>query len=248
MRTVSTTAFVLRSIDVGEYDRSYLLFTDAWGKVWARASQVRRTKRLVAGHLQLLLQTAVQLRERGNHSITIAEAVSYARYSTIGLASVARLEVVAELADRFTPLAQPDVDVMRVLRYVSAVLSQDVWDSTVFAEVLAKMTVAVGIAPQVQRCVLSGDALSATDELHWSSQHGGVVRAIDHPHARDDQSLRPLSISACKLLRVLLSDEMVAGRVTASPTVVSEVEAVLLQYVQVQLQRSLKELPFLVVQ
>lgn len=248
MRTVSTTAFVLRSIDVGEYDRSYLLFTDAWGKVWARAAHVRRTKRLVAGHLQPLLLTEVQLRERGNHSITIAEAVSHARYSTIGLASVARLEVVAELADRFTPLAQPDAAVMRVLRYVSAVLSQDVWDSTVFAEVLAKMTVAVGIAPQVSLCVLSGDALAATDELYWSSQHGGVVRAIDHPQARDDQSLRPLSISACKLLRVLVADELVAGRVAAPPATVSEVEAVLLQYVQVQLQRSLKELPFLVIQ
>lgn len=247
MRTVSTTAFVLRSINVAEYDRSYLLFTEAWGKVWVRAAHVRRTKRLMAGHLQPLLGVQVQLRERGNQ-INVLEAVSDARYGQVGIEQLARLEIVGELADRFTPLAQPDQAVTRVLRYVSTVLTQDAWEPIVFIEVVAKMAAAVGISPQVDRCVISGDALAASDELFWSSQHGGVVRTADHPRTSDDQSLRPLSVPACKLLRVILSDELVAGRVTVEPIVVQEVESVLLQYVQIQLQRALKELPFLVVQ
>lgn len=246
MRTVSTTAFVLRSIDVAEYDRAYLLFTDAWGKVWTRVPQVRRTKRLLAGHLQPLLATTVQLRERGNQ-IIVTEAVSAARYGRIGLEQLARLEIVGELADRFTPLAQPERAVTRVLQYVSTVLTSDALAPVVFVEIVAKMAAAVGIAPQVTKCVISGEALQANDELFWSSQHGGVVRTADHPQLSDDQSLRPLSVPACKLLRVLLSDELVAGRVTVDPLVVREVEAVLLHYVQNQLQRSLKELPFLVI-
>jgi len=246
MRTVSTTAFVLRSIDVAEYDRAYLLFTEAWGKVWVRAPQVRRTKRLLAGHLQPLLAVQVQLRERGNQ-VTLQEAVSGARYGQVGLEQLARLEIVGELADRFSPLAQPDRGVTQVLQYVSTILTQDAWGPLVFVEVIAKMVTAVGIAPQVNRCVVSDEALQVDDELYWSSQHGGVVRTTDHPQLSDDQSLRPLSVSACKLLRVLLSDELVAGRVTADPVVVREVETVLLQYVQTSLQRALKELPFLVV-
>lgn len=244
MRTVSTTAFVLRSIDVSEYDRSYLLFTEAWGKVWVRVPQVRRTKRLLAGHLQPLLAVQVQLRERGNH-ITLQEAVTDSHYGRVGIDQLARLEIIGELADRFSPLAQPEPGVVRVLRYVSTVLTQDAWEPLVFIEVIAKMVAAVGIAPEVNQCVISGEALSADDELSWSSRHGGVVRVVNHPQLRDDQSLRPLSVSACKLLRVLLSDELVAGRVQADPTVVREVETVLLHYVQSALARALKELPFL---
>lgn len=247
MQSTATKAFTLRSQNVGEYDRSYLLLTEAWGKVWVRANQIRRTKKLLAGHLQPLLMAQVLLRERGN-TIYLQEAVGQAHYSQVGLQQVARLQIVAEMADRFIPLHQPEPAVFWVLQYASTLLTQDAWDPLTFIEVVAKMTVAVGIAPELSRCVVSQEALAETGSLYWSSQHGGVVVQTDHILVTNDQTLRPLSTTACKLLRVLMEDQLVAGRVKVSAEVVAEVESVLLQYVQVQLQRVLPELPFLVLQ
>ncbi len=54
-------AFVLASSDVGEYDRIYSLLTREFGKVRAVARSVRKPKAKLAGHLDLLNRTWIEL-------------------------------------------------------------------------------------------------------------------------------------------------------------------------------------------
>ena len=75
MRTKKTEAVILGTRDIFDADRSYLLFTREFGKLWARAKGVRRPGSRLSGHLLTCLPTELELHENGGYYLITSAAV-----------------------------------------------------------------------------------------------------------------------------------------------------------------------------
>src|SRR5712692_10224619 len=98
----STEAIVLKRTDLGEADRILTLFTPAKGKIRAVAKGTRRPTSKLAGHLDLLTRSQLQVALGRNLDIvTQAEGRENFRYLRTELWHMTCGFYLAELVDRF---------------------------------------------------------------------------------------------------------------------------------------------------
>lgn len=234
---------MLKTTDYGEYDRLYLIYTVAAGKVLARVHGVRRAKNLLAGHLSPFLPSNILLKEyRDNFTIQEAEAMGH--YTVVGYQAVARLHLVAELVDKLTMYNEPDNHLYNILKYTSHLLTGDNWWQLSFAEILAKVIAVLGVSPSTRRCVVTGEKVDPTKPIYWSGVHGGVMQTKDDLVTGKEAFYQIKNIDSLKLLKVLMQKEPVAHRLRVEELVAQEAEYLLLDYMQIYVQQNLRALPF----
>ncbi len=254
MREKKTAAIILHDADVFDADRSYLLFTREFGKVWARARGVRRTTSRLTGHLLAYVPTMLELVEAGNSYLIVQAQViggqSAAQYPEHTLLFLQFAEILSEAVDKLFVEREAHPEVYDGLIYTLDCIHSRCAESNpdpirlqlIVAELLFKMLTVLGYQPELSHCAVTGDALDQ-HWVGWSSVIGGVVceRA---PQTSQFPFLRLDHPKTVVVLRQFARPEFISDRLSADEAVCKETAKVVFDYLQTQIGKPLKSVRF----
>jgi DNA repair protein RecO (recombination protein O) len=259
----STEAIILKRTDLGEADRIVTLFTPSKGKYHAIAKGTRRPVSKLAGHLELLSRSQLQLALGRNLDIvTQAEGRENFLHLRSDLWHMTCGFYLAELVDRFVEDSTPHLDIysllLETLRYLDAdatALEQQRTNGTLPAEVQADedghtklllryfelhLLSSVGYEPSLQNCAHCGNEL-LPEENGFKASLGGVLC----PQCSRFWERR-LSLNALKVLRFLQRSKWIeASRLRLDAQLQTELEMVMHSLLRFHLERDLKSWSFL---
>jgi len=262
-RSYSTEAIILKRTDLGEADRIVTLFTPGKGKYHAIAKGTRRPVSKLAGHLELLSRSQLQLALGRNLDIvTQAEGRENFLHLRSGLWHMTCGFYLAELVDRFVEDSTPHLDIysllLETLRYLdvdATSLEQQRTNGTLPAEVEADedghtklllryfelhLLSSVGYEPALQNCAHCGNEL-LPEENGFKASLGGVLC----PQCSRFWERR-LSLNALKVLRFLQRSKWIeASRLRLDAQLQTELEMVMHSLLRFHLERDLKSWSFL---
>lgn len=257
----SSEAIILKRGDLGEADRIITLFTPYKGKFHAIAKGSRRPVSKLAGHLELLSRSQLQLALGRNLDIITQAEVreNFLRLRT-ELWHMTCGFYLAELVDRFVEERMPHHDIytllLETLRYLDA-------DAGALAQQHAQagesapprpggktslllryfelhLLSAVGYAPSLHNCSSCGSELLPQENGFKASLGGVLCPQCSHLWERR------LSINGFKVLRYLQEKPWrEAMRVRLNASLEIELEAVTHSLLRFHLERDLKAWSFL---
>ncbi len=242
-RVYSTPAIVLRQRKLGDADKILTLYSAVHGKVDAVAKGVRKTKSRFAGHVEPLTQATFLLaRGKSMDVVTQVETVESFQELRDDLDRLSRALYCAELLDRFTELHAENFSLYRLLLdTLRRLVNQDDIDTPVRYYETALLD-AMGYRPELDECVTCRTKLKA--ELNfWSAGAGGAVC----PNCRrDEAAVRPITVNAIKLMRLMLHGRFAdVAAVSIDATLAIELERALGEYVRWVLERDLRTAAFI---
>src|SRR3990172_2450450 len=242
-RVFSTPAIVLHQRKLGDADKIVTLYTANRGKLDAVAKGVRRSRSKLAGHVEPLSHANFQLAQgKSLDIVTQVETIEPFAEIRDDLDRLSRALSACELLDRFTEPHQEHFDLYRLLLdTLRRIGSLDDIDTPVRYFEMALLDV-LGYRPELDECVTCRQRLQAVTN-YWTAGGGGVVC----PNCRrDEASVRPISVNAVKLLRLLLHASWPdAARVTVDPELAVELERAMLEYVRWVLDRDVRSAAFI---
>jgi DNA repair protein RecO (recombination protein O) len=237
IRGTKTSAVVLRSVDVFDADRSYLMLTRVLGKIRARAKGVRRPTSKTTGHLLAYVPTEVEVQESGGYFlITSAQSQYRDAYPEHDLAFLRMVEIAAEGIDRLLLESEPHPSIFDAFVSVLDYLRSDPQELLV-AEFLFKTVVYLGYKPELDHCSQSGAPLEK-DRLGWSSQGGGVYNLTENARA---ELVDPRVIVA---LRQMVHPDFISDRLQMPHTARAQTLQVIYDYVQTIIGAPLRSVSF----
>ncbi|HEU5379508.1 MAG TPA: DNA repair protein RecO [Ktedonobacteraceae bacterium] len=256
----STEAMILKRSDLGEADRIVTLFTPHKGKFHAIAKGSRRPVSKLAGHLELLNRSQLQIAVGRNLDIVTQAEVrenflrlrSELWHMTCGF-------YLAELVDRFVEERVPHSDIytllLQTLRYLdadaAALTQQQSQHSASTPQTNGKTPLllryfelhllsAVGYAPSLHNCASCASELLAQENGFKASLGGVLCSQCSHLWERR------LSLNAFKILRYMQEKTWSeAVRVRLNAPLQTELEAVMHSLLRFHLERDLKAWSFL---
>jgi DNA repair protein RecO (recombination protein O) len=247
MRQIKTAAVVLDSRDLFDTDRTYLLFTEELGKLWGRARGVRKTTSRLGGNLLPFLPTQIELVPSGDSFLIVQASLipgpnKSAPYPQDALPYLQTAQMIAEVMNGLfiDHVAQPEAyaglvyTLERIKENPSPLLP---------IEFFWKCLNLLGVRPELEQCVLSGEAIQ-DEPLAWNSQLGGVIRQALLPSEPPPQTIllqNPRSVIA---LRQLLRPQFVSQKLAMSNEIQEEVIRLVLDFLQTQMGKPLKTLLF----
>jgi DNA repair protein RecO (recombination protein O) len=257
----STEAIILKRSDLGEADRLVTLFTPKKGKFHVIAKGARRPVSKLAGHLDLLCRSQLQLGlGRNLDIITQAELRENFLSLRTELWHMTCGFYLAELVDRFLEERVAHLDIYTLLLQTLRYLDADAGASglprvqmTEGGEVLARgktslllryfelhLLSAIGYAPSLQNCASCNSEL-LPQENGFKASLGGVLC----PQCSRLWEQR-LSLNAFKVLRYLQNHPWnEAARVRLNAPLETELEMVMHGLLRFHLERDLKSWSFL---
>lgn len=242
-RVYKSPAIILRQRRLGDVDKIVTLYTASYGKLDAVAKGVRRTRSKLAGHVEPLNHGSFLLAHGRNLDIvTQAQTIETFQPLREELERLSRGLYVAELVDRFTEEREQSFPLYRLLLDTLRRLSQrDDLDTVVRYFEMSLLTL-VGYRPELGECVSCRARLEPVTN-YWSVASGGAMCARCVP---PDVPVRPLSVNALKVLRVLQSGSFSeAARVKVSPDLSREIEGHLREYTRYVLERDVRSAAFI---
>lgn len=258
----STEAMILKRSDLGEADRVVTLFTPYKGKFHAVAKGSRRPVSKLAGHLELLNRSQLQVAVGRNLDIVTQAEVrenflrlrSNLWHMTCGF-------YLAELVDRFIEERVPHGDIytllLQTLRYLdadAAALAQQQAtqeDAAVEAQANGKtplllryfelhLLTAVGYAPSLVNCASCASELLPQENGFKASLGGALCPQCSRLWERR------LSLNVLKVLRYMQNHPWrEAARVRLNAPLQAELKAVMHGLLRFHLERDLKAWSFL---
>lgn len=242
MRSIRTAALVLRQQVQAEQDQLYLLYTAAQGKVLARAFGVAKVNRLTAGHLLAFVPVDLLLQER-QQRWTIIDARALQYHQQMSVANIARMQVIVQLIDFLIEPNVADVTLWQALNNCTQRLFGQTYPLT-FLTCLVEVLQVLGLMPSITHCVITGQAIDwAKDDYWWSSLAGGLVCEAALPQAPGAIKLQ--TKETIKLLKILVEQPNLGERLRVPWTNISEAEQLLLSYIELLVQKTVKALPFI---
>lgn len=257
----SSEAIILKRSDLGEADRIVTLFTPYKGKFHAIAKGARRPVSKLAGHLELLNRSQLQLAlGRNLDIITQAEVRENFLRLRVELWHMTCGFYLAELVDRFVEERVPHADIyallLQTLRYLDAdasALSQERSRLSETAGAFAHgktslllryfelhLLTAVGYAPSLQNCASCSNELLPRENGFKASLGGVLCPQCSHLWERR------LSLNALKVLRYMQKKPwQEAARVRLNATLSLELKALMHSLLRFHLERDLKSWSFL---
>jgi len=177
-------AIVMRTYDFSEADRIIILFTEQEGKVRAVAKGIRKSKSKLAGSLNLLTHTQIQLvghEHRDLFRITQAQFITGFPYIKSDLSALAQASRVIELIDGIVHDRHPQKKLfdllMATLNWLESGFDPrriSIWFETHFWNVM-------GYGLNVNNCYL---CKQETEKMTFDLEAGGVVCHNCKPNGR----------------------------------------------------------------
>ena len=199
-RTYRCEALTLKKLPFGEADLLVTLYTRERGKVRAIARGARRSNSKLVGHFEPLTQVKLSLAQGRNLDyITQAQVLTGFGSLKENLGAITKGLYLAELVDGFGSEASPNQSLyglaIDALQGIEADPDSDL-PLRFFELHLLQVS---GFMPELYRCVECRNSL--TPGCHRFSQDlGGTICLDCNP---TDARLRPLSLRALKVLRLL---------------------------------------------
>lgn len=242
-RTIKTEAIVLRQQEFGEADRLLTLVTPMLGKLRVLAKGVRRATSRKAGHVELFVRSEMLLSKgRDMHLVTQADTIAAHRPVRENLERSSYATYFAELLDRFTPEEEAGPALYQLFSSALGWLSESAQPELTARFFETQLLGLAGYQPELRRCVVRGCTITARAQ-YFDPLAGGVACP---PCGSGRAGALAISLGALKVLRLMEScphSRLMELRV--SPGVARELELLLLRYITVALERSLKSVDFL---
>lgn len=234
MAYVRDRVIVLRCDPFREHDAWITAFGEEQGKLMAVARGYFRRGAKQLGHLEPLQCVEVMI-AKGNafDKLAVAKTVESAQALRASLPGLALVGAIAALVEELTRPGIAERDVFALLHELAlSPFPEEAMVSSgrvrfLYGACGLRLLDHLGYRPQLDSCVMC-DAITA--ESWWiSAAAGGVVCGACAPSRRwEDTSLRPLSMSAFKVLRFLRrSTLMEILALTASREIFQEVSEVI---------------------
>jgi DNA repair protein RecO (recombination protein O) len=243
-RIYHTQAIVLSRFELGEADRVLTLLTPHDGKLKAIAKGVRRPKSRIGGSVEPFAELHLVLVRARTFDVITQASVGEAWLSLRErLESTATAWYLAELAERAVEERAFAYPVYALLRRAYQLLDDGMTPRRVARWYELGLADALGMRPEVERCVECDRTLEQAADFHWVPVLGGVL-CDDHPLPMTDHGR--LSLAGLKLLRAYrrLDIEAIAA-LRLPPQVEVEVEGAMRRFIRSVLEREARSLAFL---
>lgn len=242
-RTYKTRAIVLAHLDLGEADRIITLLTPEDGKFRAIAKGVRRPRSRMGGSVEPFAELDLVLARGRELDVVTSVAVAHAWLNLRDeLESTATAWYLGELADRAVEERAGAHPVYGLLRRACQLLDDGMAPGRVARWFEGGLADALGVRPELERCVECDRPLQEHDRFSWVPALGGVL--CGH-HVHPPAESVPLSLDALKLLRAYRRLDVEALAALRLPWAVeAEVEALMRRYVRYILEREARSLSF----
>jgi DNA repair protein RecO (recombination protein O) len=181
MAALRTDALVLRSVDFSEADRILHLLVPELGRITVIAKHARRSVKRFAGTLDLFNQLSVQIATRRPGAVHRLDQARLVRSFAPLRTDPARFALgcyLLEMLDRLAPEGGNRADMQRLFSFALAALD---WlaarppDAKVRTFLELRALDALGLRPELRRCVRCGREPAAGDEVDFHVPDGGPV-------------------------------------------------------------------------
>lgn len=243
-RTYRTPAIVLSRFDLGEADRVLTVLTPVEGKLKAIARGVRRPGSRIGGSVEPFAELDLLL-ARGRTFDVITQAAVTSAWLRLrdDLESAATAWYLGELADRAVEERAPGQPVYGLLRRACQLLDDGMAPGRVARWFELGLADALGMRPELVRCVECDRTLEEADSFRWVPALGGVLCAR---HPGPPAEVSGLSLAALKLLRAYRRLDVEAIAALRLPDQVEvEAEAAMRRFMRYILEREPRALAFL---
>jgi len=243
-RSYKTRAIVLAHLDLGEADRIITLLTPEDGKIRAIAKGVRRPRSRIGGSVEPFAELDLVLARGRSLDVITQVSVAHAWLRLRDrLESTATAWYLGELADRAVEERAGAHPIYGLLRRACQLLDDGMAPGRVARWYEAGLADALGVRPELDRCVECHRVLEEDDGFRWVPALGGV---LCNQHPGPPAETVALSLAALKLLKAYrrLDVEAIAG-LRLPPQVEAEVEAVMRRYTRFILEREARSLAFM---
>ena len=199
-KTYRCEAIVLGYNTLGEADTLVTFFTRNQGKVRAVGKGARRSNSKLVGHLEPLTVSKMSLVHGRNIDI-ITQAEVITRFSTLkeNLTAIAKGLYLAEMMDGFGTEASPNPDLFQLMIDTLRIIEADPESQMALRYFEYNLLKVSGLMPELYHCVECREELEPNAH-RFSPNVGGTLCLECSP---EDAHLRPLSLRALKVLRLL---------------------------------------------
>jgi DNA repair protein RecO (recombination protein O) len=242
-RNYQTKAIVIKKTKLGEADRILTLCTSDRGKIQAVAKGVRRPKSKMAGHLELMTCSQVNLaRGRNLDIITGAQTIESFLPLKTDLALASYGLYVIELVNQFTTDQAEDGTIYSLLFETLKNLQETDNRELLLRNFELKLLEIAGFRPQLRSCVSCHHPLAQVIN-YFNAGVGGMLCPQCSP--KYSFSLE-VSVNALKVLRFIQNNEYSAvSRLKISSPLARELEVVTRHYLRYILEREVKSAAWL---
>ncbi|MFN8520658.1 MAG: DNA repair protein RecO [Chloroflexota bacterium] len=243
-RSYRTKAIVLSRFELGEADRVLTLLTPHDGKVRAIAKGVRRPGSRIGGSVEPFAELELLLvRGRTFDVVTQAQvAEAWLRFRD-HLTATATAWYLGELAERAVEERAGAWPVYAALRRAFQLLDDGMDPDRVARWYETELADALGMRPEVERCVECDRIPEEGERYRWAPALGGL---LCERHPVPPTVAHDLSVGALKLLRAYRRLDVEALAALRLPTTVeAEVETLMRRFVRHALEREARSLAFL---
>jgi DNA repair protein RecO (recombination protein O) len=243
-RLYKTSAIVLTRFDLGEADRVLTILTPHDGKLRVVAKGVRRPTSRIGGTLEPFAELHLVLARGRTFDVVTQASVGEAWLRLRdGLESVATAWYLGELAERSTEEHAPAAGIYAVLRRGLQLLDDGMAPRRVARWFELALADALGVRPEVERCVECDRTLEEHDTFRWVPALGGV---LCERHPGPPSETVGLSLGALKVLRAYRRLDIEALAALRLPSgVEAEVEGAMRRFMRHVLEREPRSLAFL---
>jgi len=237
-------AIVLKKTRLKEADRILTLYTLEHGKIQAVARSVSKSQSRLAGHLEILTHTAVNLSYgRGKLPIiTGSQTIDAFLPVRNSLELTSYGLYFSELVSQFTEEEEPHPAVFKLLIESLASLGDEPMSELLARFFELKLLYELGFKPELRKCSACEGALEP-DKLALAPASGGVVCPLCS--ARFGVSM-PVSVNCLKALRFIQeNDYLSATHLKISSAISREASSLLRRYICFLLEKDIKSASWL---
>jgi len=179
--SIRTEALILRSIDFGESDRILHLLVPEIGRLPAIAKGARRSVRRFSGTLDLFNHVKIQVDLRRSTSLARLDQASLIDPFITMRSETARFALgcyLLELFDRLAPERGTRADTQRLFSFALGALrmvAKRAPDSRLRTLIELRALDALGLRPELSRCVRCGSTPTGRGAIGFHVADGGVV-------------------------------------------------------------------------
>ena len=252
MRSPSTTpAIVLRSRSFGESDKIVSFLTQDYGKITGIAKGAKRSRKRFVNSLEPFSLVNLRFHDRPYSSLVFIQSCDWIRVFkqlTSNLEHIAYASYLVEITDELTREREENRAPFDHLQHGLIFIEEHgafPLFLTVFELGLLKLS---GYEPMLERCRRCGErpfGSSAKNGNGWrfSPADGGIICAGCFAYRRETL---PLSLEALSAMAMIQKqDFVVQASLRLSPSALKETRSLLPRFIQFQIHKELKSIPFL---
>ena len=199
-RSYHCEALTLKKVPIGEADLLVTLYTREKGKVRAIARGARRSNSKLVGHFEPLTQVKLSLAQGRNLDyVTQAQVLTGFASLKENLGAISKGLYLAELVDGFGSEANPNQSLYRLVIAALQAIETDPDSDLPLRFFELHLLQVSGLMPELYQCVECRNSLTPGGH-RFSPNLGGTLCLDCNP---TDARLRPLSLRALKVLRLL---------------------------------------------